>query len=284
MSRKSFIYAPLAIFVIGCISFGGCKQQKLTGESEQESIKEDLSVPQSPTGELVSCPNGGLETIYDIANFSSTSDANYDYLYSINDKVKYYLSGNHVQVWKDNSICAEYTFSKADYGVSIQDFRIYTKLMPKQDAEPNRLYASFNNNAPGSVDGINVIAVDGVNVIEKGTLKHFAVQNGTVYLYREEYTEEGTDLKSYDLNGKILYHSFKEYKEPFNKDGRYGRYIKTTYYDKDDEICYYTIEKTTDIEEGEEYWISIETIQTITYDKNDNVISQEERVEEIYEN
>lgn len=245
---------------------------------EEQPNKEQLSkveavnieIPTSPKGSLVSeCPNNGASYIQTLGIIPS------DKAISIftNSSIKYYVSGNSVQIWDGGFICAEYTATGSDEDMKISSFKIYSKMISGLRSEKNRIYSTFEGKARYEVG-----PGDGYFYVDNGTIKHYALSGDVVYVNSSEYTKDNgqkivKESKSIDTDGSIISHTLTE-KKKLDK----GRDIKTTYYDKNDVISYYTIEKTTGMRESDDMTVE-EDIKITKYDKNNNVISVETRTE-----
>ena len=253
------------------------KVDTATVEEEQPNEEQlprleavNIEIPKSPKGSLVSeCPNNGASYIQTLGIIPS------DKAISIftNSSIKYYVSGNSVQIWDGGFICAEYTATGSDDDMKISSFKIYSKMISGLRSEKNRIYSTFEGKARYEVG-----PGDGYFYVDDGMIKHYALSGDVVYVNSSEYTKDDgqkivKESKSIDTDGSIISHTLTE-KKKLDK----GRDIKTTYYDKNDVISYYTIEKTTGMRESDDMTVN-EDIKITKYDKNNNVISVETRTE-----
>ena len=229
----------------------------------------NIKIPTTPKGSLVSeSPNNADSYIQTFGILGG------DQAIDIYDgSIKYYVSGNSVQIWDGEFICAEYTATGSDEDIKISSFKIYSKMISGLRSEKNRIYSTFEGKARHE-NG----PADGYFYIDDGTIKYYALSGDVVYVHITESTkDEGKKIvmesKSIDTDGSIISHALIE-KKKLDK----GRDIKTTYYDKNDAISYYTIEKTTGMRESDDMTVE-EDIKITKYDKNNNVISVETKTE-----
>lgn len=233
----------------------------------------NIEIPTKPTGTLASgCPNEGASYIQTWGIIPS--DQAIDIF--TNSSIKYYVSGNSVQIWDGGFICAEYTATGSGEDIKVSSFKIYSKMISGLRSEKNRIYSTFEGKAHHESG-----PVDGYFYIDDGMIKHYALSGDVVYVNSSEYTKyNGTktvkESKSFDTDGSIISHILTENNRKI-EDGK-ERDIKTTYYDKNGGISYYTIEKTTGMRESGDMTVE-EDIKITKYDKNNNVISVETKTE-----
>lgn len=277
----------IALLTGACILFSNNKNNDTSSdfskeqpvESTQSIEDKELTIgivpPATPTGSLVSeCPNGGNEASYIQAWGILPTDEAIDIF--LNKNIKYYVSGNMVQIWNGNSILAEYTTGSAE---EIQSFKIYSKMISELRSKKNRIYSSFEGKAHHEEGPI-----DGYFFIDDGILKHYALNGNSVYINKSEHTKydgktTSIEAKSFDIDGSIISHTLTEMKK--RVENGEGRDTKTTYYDNNGKISYYITEITSEIDTKDDTKTT-ETIKTTKYDKNNNVVSAETRTESYY--
>ena len=218
---------------------------------KSDLLNEDLRIPTSPFGKLVSeIPNEGMYYIYYLLGLDE---------WNFPKEFNCFVSGNNVQLWDKEmeNIMVEYSYSGDNFELSVSSFRVFSRFVPDVKDESNRLYASFDGHFHHE-DG----PVVGEQIIDDGSLKHYSVKNGKVYLYKEEIIKTNTESvitnsKLYDANGKQTSRTLTEEKRGVG-------YTKTSYYDKDDVLTYYVIEEVVDSWTEEETMTIHKNIKTTT--------------------